>query len=210
MNGISSDPKSCHLSIKTLKISQLGTWTCKVQLIDTPFFLEAFFTATTEIRVSDVRLPKHLKPEKYSVFLTPFITEGNFTIQGHVHIMINVLEPNSNNITLHIKDMKIFENTVSVRDSSSGKDLKIIGFGYDDPRQFFIVKLDENLSSGQTIKVSIGFLAKLNDDLSGFYRSSYFEEVRMKWVRVSGTFLILDIRLKNDTKILEVCFSFNE
>jgi hypothetical protein len=182
ISGISSDPKSCHLSIKTLTIGQLGTWTCKVQLVDTPFFLEAFFTATTEIRVSDVRLPKHLKPEKYSAFLTPFIAEGNFTIQGHVHILIKVLEPSSNNITLHIKDMKIFENTVSVKDSRSEKDLKIIGFGYDDPRQFFIIKLDEKLSSGQTINVSIGFLGELNDDLSGFYRSSYFEEVKQAFI----------------------------
>jgi hypothetical protein len=78
--------------------------------------------------------------------------------------------------------MKIFENTVSVKDSRSEKDLKIIGFGYDDPRQFFIIKLDEKLSSGQTINVSIGFLGELNDDLSGFYRSSYFEEVKQAFI----------------------------
>ena len=81
VSGDSSDGKSCHLSIKSLKQSQLGTWRCNVQLAETPYYFEAFFTATTEIRVADVRLPKHLKPEKYSVYLTPFILENNFTTQ---------------------------------------------------------------------------------------------------------------------------------
>ena len=73
--------KSCSISVKTLKLSQLGSWTCKVKLADAPFFMEAVFTVTTDIRVSDVRLPRHLKPERYSVFLTPFLVEGNFTIE---------------------------------------------------------------------------------------------------------------------------------
>ncbi len=81
VSGNSSDGKTCHLSIKSLKQSQLGKWKCQVQLAETPFYLEAFFTATTEIRVSDVRLPKHLQPEKYAVYLTPFIIENNFTTQ---------------------------------------------------------------------------------------------------------------------------------
>jgi hypothetical protein len=53
-------------------------------------------------------------------------------------------------------------------------------FGYDDPRQFFIVKLAETLVPGQQIRISIGFLGNLNDDLSGFYRSSYFDEVNFR------------------------------
>ena len=73
--------------------------------------------------------------------------------------------------------MNIFENTVSVIDGKNGEQLAIEGFGYDDPRQFFIIKLLKPLERGLTIKVSIGFLGNLNDDLSGFYRSSYFDEV---------------------------------
>ena len=95
-------------------------------------------------------------------------------------ITINVVESNSNNITLHVKDMTVFENTIVVVDVNNGnRRIDIVGFGYDDPRQFLIVKLAENLTSGQTLRLSIGFLGNLNDDLTGFYRSSYFDEVRV-------------------------------
>ena len=72
--------------------------------------------------------------------------------------------------------MTIYENTISVK--TNGQELKIVGFGYDDPRQFLIIKVSENLVPGQNLEVSIGFLGNLNDDLSGFYRSSYFDAVR--------------------------------
>jgi hypothetical protein len=61
-----------------------------VLLADTPFYMEAFFTATTAIRVSDVRLPRHVLPERYVVHLTPFIAEGNFTIEGLVDIWCGI------------------------------------------------------------------------------------------------------------------------
>ena len=72
--------------------------------------------------------------------------------------------------------MTIYENTISVK--TNGQELKIVGFGYDDPRQFLIIKVSENLVPGLNLEVSIGFLGNLNDDLSGFYRSSYFDAVR--------------------------------
>jgi hypothetical protein len=62
----------------------------------------AFFTATTAVRVTDVRLPQHLVPQRYVVYLTPLLIVDNFTIPGHVDIEISVVQPESKNITLHI------------------------------------------------------------------------------------------------------------
>ena len=77
-----SSSKFCSISVLALKNSQFGKWSCKVKLAETPLLIEAIFTVTNDIRVSDVRLPGHLKPEKYAVYLTPFLVEGNFTFEA--------------------------------------------------------------------------------------------------------------------------------
>ena len=66
--------------------------------------------------------------------------------------------------------------------------LEIVGHGYDEERQFYIVHLSEvttgflsalpKVSRNQAVQSSqlnlnIFFTGNLNDELSGFYRSSY-------------------------------------
>jgi len=74
--------------------------------------------------------------------------------------------------------MTVFENTVSVTQSGSDRQIMIEGFGYDDKRDFFIVFLKEPLNEGGNISIAIDFLGNLNDQLSGFYRSSFSDPVR--------------------------------
>jgi aminopeptidase N len=75
--------------------------------------------------------------------------------------------------------MTIFENSVSVVDRL-GNRVEAEGFGYDSQRKFFIVYLASALSPGQAVTLSVDFLGNLNDDLSGFYRSSYFDQVNTR------------------------------
>ena len=134
-------------------------------------YQEAFLTATETVPVTDVRLPTHALPEKYVIHLTPFIIPNNFTIEGHVSIDINVLM-DANNITLHIKEIQIFENMVTLTSLNQNDTLvSIKGHGYDKDREFYIVKAD--VKAGDKYRLNIGFLGILNDDLAGFYRSSY-------------------------------------
>ena len=63
-------------------------------------------------RSDNVRLPRHLAPKRYSLYLTPFLAPGNFSFQGHVDIDVAVLKKGSRNITLHSDKLRIFENTV--------------------------------------------------------------------------------------------------
>jgi hypothetical protein len=74
--------------------------------------------------------------------------------------------------------MTIYENSVAVIDSATGSQLSIDGFGYDEKRDFFIVFLKTPLNSGGSVLLSIDYLGNLNDQLSGFYRSSYTDTVR--------------------------------
>ena len=43
---------------------------------------------TKKEKVTDVRLPTHLVPEKYRLKLVPFIIKDNFTIKGYVEVEI--------------------------------------------------------------------------------------------------------------------------
>jgi hypothetical protein len=78
----------------------------------------------------DVRLPRAVTPDSYTIKIIPFIYEGNFTFNGEVAVVINATEATSN-VTLHFNDIKIHEDTVTVSEytpkangSSTGKHKK--------------------------------------------------------------------------------------
>ena len=78
-------PKRCNVTVNSLKEDQLGKWICKIQfqknLSDNctnenyppNLYLSTTLTAKTDIRVKDVRLPKHMRPKHYRVSLIPFL-----------------------------------------------------------------------------------------------------------------------------------------
>ena len=169
---------TCKIRIPRLKPEHIADWKCRISHKSCSKFQEAYITLSRTGRSSSpVRLPVHLAPVLYTVYLTPFIEVGNFSIQGHVDIDVKVLEEGSNNITLHVDTIDIFESLVRVTggDGADGQ-LEIAGFGYDESRQFFIVYLVEDLSAGEKVTLSIDFTSELGSDIIGFYRSSYFDE----------------------------------
>ena len=169
------DHKQCKVVINEVKDKDIGKWSCRTILSETNQFQESILTVPTKeenqdsfLPVRDVRLPTSITPEKYNVYLTPFIIKDNYTIEGHVDISVQVSEPTFT-ITLHMRDILIYENLVHVEDR------EVVGHGYDDKREFYIIHVDKELTVGHNFKVSISFLANLNDNLSGFYRSSYYD-----------------------------------
>jgi hypothetical protein len=59
---------------------------------------DTYLTVTPDPRQVQFRLPDHLAPKKYSLYLTPFLENG--TVQGHVDVDIVVLKKGSKNLTL--------------------------------------------------------------------------------------------------------------
>jgi aminopeptidase N len=83
--------------------------------------------SSTKSAKLDVRLPRAVTPDSYTIKIIPFIYEGNFTFNGEVAVIINVKEATAN-ITLHFNDIRIHEDTVAVQEhvptvdgSSTGK-----------------------------------------------------------------------------------------
>jgi hypothetical protein len=59
---------------------------------------DTYLTVTPDPRQVQFRLPDHLAPKKYSLYLTPLLENG--TVQGHVDVDIVVLKKGSKNLTL--------------------------------------------------------------------------------------------------------------
>ncbi|KAH8024437.1 hypothetical protein HPB51_022946 [Rhipicephalus microplus] len=121
----------------------------------------------------NVRLPRSLVPVHYDVELTPRL-DGKFTFNGSVAILVRcVLE--TWNVTLHIKDLNVSDVSVSESNAAGGSRVEHDSYDEDKHLQFLIIKLKRPLAVGANYTVRMNFVGLLNDDLAGFYRSSYVD-----------------------------------
>ncbi|XP_037773484.1 aminopeptidase N-like [Penaeus monodon] len=120
-----------------------------------------------------MRLPPSLKPLRYLIRLQPFVN-GNFSIFGFMEVEMEVLETTSN-ITLHMLDIITKNDTVKVLASGGleQRQVEIKSQHYDPVRQFYVAQMEEKLMKGKRYTLQMEFLAYLNDQLYGFYRSTY-------------------------------------
>ncbi|XP_053604252.1 aminopeptidase N [Plodia interpunctella] len=132
--------------------------------------------------ITDVRLPTNIKPEKYYIKLTPYIYEGNFTFDGETSIVLTV-KNDTQQITFHGVELT-FKN-IEVFDKSEGKALKVTRRTEDVARQFHVVSVAETMKAGQQYVLNITFVGILNDNLHGFYRSSYEDKNVTRWIAVT-------------------------
>ncbi|XP_071539736.1 aminopeptidase N-like isoform X8 [Panulirus ornatus] len=134
----------------------------------------------------NIRLPRALKPLHYMVKLQPFIN-GNFSIQGFVQVRMVALQATSN-LTLHIADIITKNDTIKLVpvDDPEGPGIGITQNLYDNERQFYIALLETELVEGKQYVLSMQFTGYLNDQLKGFYRSTYKDQDgNDRWIAVS-------------------------
>jgi len=83
---------------------------------------------------------------------------------------------NCNNkcIIMHSRDIDIHEDTIQI--TQDGKMLEVEGIGYDKERDFLIIYTPNVLKPG-AITIKMNFVSQLNDNLHGFYRSQYFDNL---------------------------------
>ena len=90
---------------------------------------------------------------------------------------MNVTE-DARNVTLHAADMHIDESFTNIREYSDAsvkaeRIIKITEQRNDTERQFYVIRTSDTLKSGRQYMVHLKFVGHLNDNLQGFYRSSY-------------------------------------
>lgn len=130
-------------------------------------------TAEAVTTVTDVRLPTSVKPDRYYLKLTPYIFEGNFTFDGEICIIVTVRNE-TKQITFH--GVELTYRSIKVLKKENGGEIDIVRRTEDVPRQFQILTLNESLIAGKQYYLNISYAGILNDNLHGFYRSSYEEK----------------------------------
>ncbi|XP_015604734.1 uncharacterized protein LOC107272255 [Cephus cinctus] len=118
------------------------------------------------------RLPRTIYPSSYDIFVTPYLEEDNFVFDGKVTIMMTVAENTSAIILqaneLTINSIIVFKNLIYP--------LKVSSYTLNPTTHRFNIYLDSTVVAGTILSVYISYSGILNDDMTGFYRSSYRDE----------------------------------
>jgi aminopeptidase N len=148
---------------------------------------EAPLRDLTNLRAMDETylLPKTLIPSQYTVTLIPYLKgteptpEKEFKFDGTVTITLTCSEA-TDMIVMHAYDIAIVDKTkvkVMVKDTTTPLGVKTIAMTEQDKdgKQFFTITMDQSLEVATEYDVMIEYEGNLNEDLDGFYRSSYME-----------------------------------
>jgi len=125
------------------------------------------------------RLPTALRPQSYDVrILTQLENPDDFRFNGTVKIQIEVLQ-NTHNITLHSKDLTIDDTEITLSQIGGEETTEncIRSTAVNPTHDFYILNTCKELLAGQFYELSLPFSAKLQDQLAGYYRSSYVNTV---------------------------------
>ena len=132
----------------------------------------------------DIRLPDHVVPLKYRVYLHPNITNGKFDFSGHTRILIEC-KRETDFVILHnkgnkIKEAYLFEGDAldpQIEEDKQDKDLIPLKDGLiSHKHEFLMLRLKEGkkLKPGEIYTIVVKYEGQLSiKTLDGFYRSSY-------------------------------------
>jgi len=119
------------------------------------------------------RLPDNAVPVHYDIELIPHIEEDDFTFDGKSHIIIEIRRA-TQDISLHALDLMINETATSLI-SSDTVTYTPSAHNYDNETEILTLHFEDELPLG-IYSLNIQFVGILNDDLHGFFRSSYINE----------------------------------
>ncbi|MSQ10229.1 MAG: M1 family peptidase [Dehalococcoidia bacterium] len=113
----------------------------------------------------DVRLPANVRPTRYDLTLTPDLEA--FTFEGSIAISVELAEA-IDVITLHALELTIHEASVTQADGAVRK----ATVSFNEDAETATLMLDKVAFAGDAT-INIRFAGILNDQLRGFYRSTY-------------------------------------
>ncbi|KAL6918109.1 hypothetical protein FSST1_009604 [Fusarium sambucinum] len=127
-------------------------------------------SASLDIRRGRQVLPKNVKPLHYDLTLEPNFE--TFKFEGTVIIDFDVVE-DSTSIALNTVDLEIHDTLVEANGATISSSPTL---DYDKDSQTTTITFDKTIPAGQKAKLTQRFTGTLNDDMAGFYRSSYKDE----------------------------------
>lgn len=123
--------------------------------------------------IVNYRLPDNIVPVHYDIELIPYIKKNNFTFDGKSHIIIEIRRA-TRDLSMHVLDLMINETATSLV-SSNNVIYAPTAHNYDNETEILTLHFDDELPLG-IYSLNIQFVGILNDDLHGFFRTSYINE----------------------------------
>ncbi|XP_024878007.1 aminopeptidase N-like [Temnothorax curvispinosus] len=127
------------------------------------------------------RLPGDVVPTNYEITLEPIFEspKNNFSFNGKSVITLEIKNATST-IKFHAKELEFVEEdailTYEETDEKSKKKVTKTAkpeFSDDPQKDFVILTFKDKIETQENAKLSLNYTGILNDDLRGFYRSSY-------------------------------------
>ncbi|KAL6709626.1 Aminopeptidase 2 mitochondrial [Coniothyrium glycines] len=115
-------------------------------------------------------LPANVRPLHYDLTLEPDFDE--FTYDGAVTIDLDVVD-DTTSISLNTNELKIHSTKVTAADKTISESPKVTS---DQDAQTTTVSFDQTIPSGSKAQLTLTFTGTLNDNMAGFYRSSFKAE----------------------------------
>ncbi|OJJ44518.1 hypothetical protein ASPZODRAFT_70994 [Penicilliopsis zonata CBS 506.65] len=112
-------------------------------------------------------LPTNVKPVHYDLTLEPDLVK--FTYDGTVIIDLDVAE-DTNSISLNANELQIHSAVVSVEGAVVAANPEVT---MNKDAQVATVTFGETIVAGKKAQLKLAFTGELNDNMAGFYRSSY-------------------------------------
>ncbi|PSN55741.1 Aminopeptidase N [Blattella germanica] len=138
----------------------------------------------TGVLAVDYRLPETVTPSYYVIKLVSYFEERNFTFLGEVDITVTAAM-DTDKVVLHYDDMEILETPV-ITCVDGIENFEVVGTDYDNETNFYSLELNDTLVMGQEYVIHIEFEGDLDQDMVGFYKSSYNNSNNeTKWMAVT-------------------------
>lgn len=126
----------------------------------------------TTYQSSNYRLPMLIKPIFYDIHLKPYFEDKNFTFEGKVKIVMKVVNVTSR-IILNANDLKFEEIKIF---NKSGEEMIISSHTLNTTTEKLSIYLKHFVKANTELSVIFKYSGILNDNLRGFYRSSYTDD----------------------------------
>ncbi|KYN33599.1 Aminopeptidase N [Trachymyrmex septentrionalis] len=127
-----------------------------------------FKTLDTLFPSNTYRLPKTLNPNLYNISLTPYMEKGTFTGKVKIHMTV---QENTTLIALNAHKL----NILSVKVFRNDSEINVQNYTTKHIPQQLRIYLSSYVHTNEKIIAEIQFNGILNDEMNGFYRSSYVD-----------------------------------